>query len=78
MWEANGCSPRNRRVPECRVRPYEPRDQAALCNICYATGLMGESIDPLACYTYWDKWRNYMVYQMVFSLSHRCNDTYVK
>ena len=34
-------------MPEALVRRYEPRDRAALCRICYDTGLMGESVDPL-------------------------------
>ncbi len=34
-------------MPECQVRRYEPRDRERLCEICYATGLMGESIARL-------------------------------
>ena len=34
-------------MPEYAVRPYESRDRAAICRICYDTGLMGESVDRL-------------------------------
>jgi hypothetical protein len=42
-WQAAGMSPDG----ETHVRPYEPRDRAAVRELCCRTGYLGKPIDPV-------------------------------
>ncbi len=59
-------------MPEAGVRPYKPRDRAALCRICYDTGLMGESVDPL-----FGSERLFTDYWMTYYLDHEPESAFV-
>ena len=59
-------------MPEFAVRLYEPRDREVLCDICYATGLMGESMDPV----FGDQ-RLFTDYWMTYYLDHEPESAFV-